>query len=165
MSWALAAGGYLVGFLCLWSPLMHASPWWAACFLPLGFGLALAGRRPVLVTIPVFLLFVLAGLVAWEGDVLLALVGMVLALWAWDFALLETRMARAGEIPHRWHLVRGQAIRSGAIALGGLAVALLFHLAHFLLAFWEMLGLMAAAWIAVLLLLRQARRLYSSRES
>ena len=166
MIWALSAGGYLAGFLCVWVPLIHASPWWIfASVLPVGFGLAVASRRAFPVTGLVSLLFALAGIVAGGEDVFLALAGVVSALWASDFALLWMRTARAGELRDRGHLVKGQAISSGIIALGGLTVALIFHLAHFFVHFWAMLGFVALVWIALLLLLRQARRLYSFWDS
>ena len=159
----LSVAGYLTGFFCVWISLIHASPWWAfAWVLPVGFGLAVAGRRALIVTGLIFLLFVLAGLVAWGEDVFLALAGVVSALWAYDFALLWMRMAHAGDLCDRRHLIKGQAIRSGAIGLGGLTVTFIFHLAHLFVHFWVMLGLVAIVWIAVLLLLRHARRLYSS---
>jgi hypothetical protein len=161
--WALSTGGYLAGFFCVWVSLIHASPWWIfAWVLPVGFGPAVRGCRAFAVTSLVFLLFALAGLVAWGEDMLLALVGVVSALWAYDLALLWMRIARAGELRDRRHLIKGQAIRSGSIALGGLALALMFHLVDFFVHFWVVLGLVALVWIAVLLLLRQARRLYSS---
>ena len=160
--WGLSTGGYLAGFFFVWLPLIHASPWWIlAWVLPIGFGLAMALRRASVITGLIFLLFALAGLVAWGEDVFPALAGVVSALWAYDFALLWIRMARAGDLCDRRHLITGQAIRSGAIGLGGLTVALIFHLAHFFVHFWVMLGLVALVWMAVLLLLRHARRLYS----
>ncbi len=162
----LSIGGYLAGFLCLWIPLMNTSSWWTiALVLPAGFGLAVAGRRAAAVTGFVLSLFALAGVVAWGEQVLLALAGVVAALWAGDFALLWMRTARAGELRDRGNLIKGQVIRSGGIVLGGLTVALIFHRAHFFVHFWIMLGLLALVWIALLLLLRQARRLYSSWDS
>lgn len=166
MIWGLSVAGYLAGFLSVWVTLIDASPWWfLAWVLPVGFALAVIGRNAFIIISLVSILLILAGLTAWGEDVFLAIAGVVLTLWAYDFALLWIWMARAGSLCDQRRLARAQAVRSGAIGLGGLTVALIFHQAHWFVHTWVMIGLVVLVWIAVMLLLRHSRRTYSSRDS
>lgn len=159
---ALALAGTVGAYVAAWAGLgFTAEPlWWASLLAPIVGGLGALLRHRGLLAVGLYLLVGIAAAAGAWGTLPLALVAAALALWSWDMGNLARAGLGLADPANVRRLSFRAALRSTWLNLTGLGVALGFSSLRLALPFWGLVGATAAAWAAVVLLLRALARSY-----
>jgi len=157
----LAGVFYLGAFLLVWAPAgWPPGPSWWGLAAPLAFWVGLRYRKAGLLALGVLFLALIAGAVALRGGVLPGAGALALGLAGWDVALLALRLPKDGETRRR--LLRAQVVRALGVAALGMATAAGFSYLRLGVPFWGLMGMLVAAWAAVIGLFKLSARVYSA---
>lgn len=158
----LAAVGCLASYVVAWAGMGFpvSGLWWASLVAPAAGALGMVLRRRGWLTAGFYLLVGLAAVAAVRGAVAAGLGATALAVWGWDMGLLTLARLDLGEPERTRRLARAATFRSASLALAGLAVSVGFTVLRIEIPFWGLVGGSAAAWAAVVLLLRALRKAY-----
>lgn len=158
---ALAAVIFSAAFLFAWTPTLSGSPYsWLGLLLPAVWSLGLATRKAGVLSLGLVALVFLSAGEAASGRLLLPAGAVALALAAWDVGLLAIRLPRERDTRRRF--MTAQTTRALGVAALGMGAAVGFSFLRLGLPFWGLLGMLLAAWAALIALFKASARLYSS---